>query len=631
MDDADELDREMLGRAMSDRSWEENEEADENVDEMKIQTMYKMVDDCHVNVGGRETTKKVLYLTNKQAALFDDSAMERCLQALDIGDPKFIIMLSTSTGVRSQMIKAHAEVVGAPIAEWGIDGDMQFVTSEIDLSDERAVESQLLLFMRTCVLPVAMQTRALIIISGANDCFLGAALSDVALGEQVRLGKDCPFTVVATVYEHEVHYSAVRRGSLACQIAKQSLSWRNRLNFTSQFWKTINDGVLQHCDLSPAASRYIVFESIDEAKDEVSGGFDVKHSKKNTSLRASFETVFLQMMTRKLPSIAVQSHCINKGLQYLVDLTSRNIPVLLLDTRERAITTRRAKAKQSTMLAKLADTFPKIPVEVLERIQVDDETSLTMESRHELIRIAEEIIEREWKVLREYKKACDIDTAEISFFHGVLMLGSQIKGTQNQGTNPDLFAKIRDMERLVRTNKDSNKALIPTELVTRVIEFVLTKIEAYQTVARLEQIEDWLENHSHDLPHLVNEALQHRDSLRKRVDGIKKSGGIVSESTSTDVWLDYYDILTSPNTHSGSIFDCDELKRIMGSVAKIDRLPDSDTLEALRTIQDAWDYVEVKLYLIIFTILYQKLILIFCLLIHRFIIRLRSTIKFSRN
>jgi len=254
--DDDELDREMLGRAMSDRSFEENaEEKDENVDEMKIQTMYKMVDDCHVSVGGRETMKKVLYLTNKQAALFDDLAMERCLQALDIGDPKFIIMLSTSTGVRSQMVKAHAECIGTPATEWGTShtGWMRgFNSTEINLSDERAVESQLLLFMRTCVLPVAMQTRALIIISGADDCYLGAALSEVALGEQVRLGKDCPFTVIATASEHEVHYRAVRRGSLACQIAKQSQSWRNRLNFTTQFWKTINNGVLQQCDLSPA-------------------------------------------------------------------------------------------------------------------------------------------------------------------------------------------------------------------------------------------------------------------------------------------------------------------------------------------------------------------------------------------
>lgn len=583
---------------MSDRSYEENnEEQDENVDEMKIQTMYKMVDDCHVSVGGRDTMKKILYLTNKQAALFDDSAMERCLQALDIGDPKFIIMLATSTGIRSQMIKAHAECIGSAAMEWGtcFPGWMRgFNTPEINLADERAVESQLLLFMRTCVLPVAMQTRALIIISGANDCYLGAALSEVALGEQVRLGKDCPFTVVATAFEHEVHYRAVRRGSLACQIAKQSQSWRNRLNFTSQFWKTINNGVLQQCDLSAAASRYIIFESIDEARDEITGGFDVKHSKHNTSLKKSFETVFLQMMTRRLPSIAIQTHSINNGVQYLVDLASRNIPVLLLDTRERAITSRHKKTKPATKLAEESFAFPKIPVETLERIEVDDETSLTIESRHEIIGIAEEMIEREWKVLSDHYKVTDIETAYLSFFHSVLLLGSQIKGSQQTlGSNPELHAKIRDLERLERTNKDSNKALIPPELVTRVIEFIFSKLKAYQVQARLRHIEHWLEHHSPKVNHLVDEAREFRDALRLQMMEIQENGGVVSESTSPDIWLSYYEILSNHNTHSGSVFDVDELKRIMGSVAKIDRLPNSDTLEALRTIQDAWDYVEV--------------------------------------
>lgn len=68
-------------------------EIDTNVDEMKIQTMYKMVEDCKVSVMGNEIVKRILYLTNKQAVLFDEIAMERCIQALDIGDPKVISVL----------------------------------------------------------------------------------------------------------------------------------------------------------------------------------------------------------------------------------------------------------------------------------------------------------------------------------------------------------------------------------------------------------------------------------------------------------------------------------------------------------------------------------------------------------
>jgi ankyrin repeat protein len=44
----------------------------QDVDEMKIQTMYKMVDECVVIAQGKDVTKKVLYLTNKQAIMFDE-------------------------------------------------------------------------------------------------------------------------------------------------------------------------------------------------------------------------------------------------------------------------------------------------------------------------------------------------------------------------------------------------------------------------------------------------------------------------------------------------------------------------------------------------------------------------------
>lgn len=108
------LDRELI--AMSDRSYEQLDEGQkENVDQMKIQTMYNMVNDCKVSVGGRDTMKKVLYLTNKQASLFDDMAMERCLQALDIGDPKFIILLSTSFGVRKSNVESSRRSLRIPI------------------------------------------------------------------------------------------------------------------------------------------------------------------------------------------------------------------------------------------------------------------------------------------------------------------------------------------------------------------------------------------------------------------------------------------------------------------------------------------------------------------------------------
>lgn len=57
--------------------------------------------------------------------------------------------------------------------------------------------------------------------------------------------------------------------------------------------------------------------------------------------------------------------------------------------------------------------------------------------------------------------------------------------------------------------------------------------------------------------------------------------------------MPYFDIFNSQNTYSGSIHDLEELKRTIGSIAKIDRLPSNTSLEALRTLQDSWDYSEI--------------------------------------
>ena len=247
-----------------------------DVDEMKIQTMYKMVEECHIVIHGKEVSKKVLYLTNKQAVMFDELAMERVVQALDIGEPKFVIQLLPSIGSGKQMLLAHSEDIGSKEVEFG---STTSASSEISADDERVVETQLLLFMKTCVLPLAVQTKALIVVGGANDCTLSASLSKVVVAEQARLGKDCPFTVLATVAEREIHAKAIAANNpslIAAQVARQSVAWQKRLKAMNEFYSNtmlVNaldlnastfESTLQQCDLTEAAERYIIFEGYEK-------------------------------------------------------------------------------------------------------------------------------------------------------------------------------------------------------------------------------------------------------------------------------------------------------------------------------------------------------------------------------
>jgi hypothetical protein len=165
---------------------------------------------------------------------------------------KFVIKLLPSLGVHSQMKIAHPESYGCAETEFG---DSITTPSELGQFDERIVETQILLFMKTCILPLAKQTRALILVSGANDCFFSVALSNIALAEQARLGKDCPFTVVATASEQEVHSKAVSpkdQDSVASQICKGSRSWQKNVTHMNNFYsnKYLRSGAkMSRCDL----------------------------------------------------------------------------------------------------------------------------------------------------------------------------------------------------------------------------------------------------------------------------------------------------------------------------------------------------------------------------------------------
>lgn len=503
--------------------------------------------------------------------------------------PQFVIKLVDSIGISAQMRVAHKERANDPES---IYGKSTYNTSEICSSDERIVEQQIIFFMKTAILPLAMQTRALILVSGSNDCYLSTALARVALAEQARLGKDCPFTVLATSCEMEVHARAVSpksddRMCIAQQLARASPSWGKRLAAMNDFYskKLLPSSVkLPQCDLTEAAERYIIFESFEEGQDEDELG------SYNNGPRKQFESTFLQYMTRKLPSIAIVCLQPSHGVPFLVDLANRNIPVLLLDCTERAFTLEKFDPTMEiqTKLAKKADAFPKIAEEQVKKIRVED-GALTNESRMVLINVAFEMIERKMSVLMDHAVVDSLQISMLAFFHAVLNIGAEIAESASFGSVP-LFARIRELEKYERTNRDAKKSGVPFELASKVMDFLFGRMKALDLMCLQSKVDEWIDNHPAKYRYLRTDAIALNDALEKEVDVIEKNEGLLeSGDLNATEWLATYDLLTSSNVFSVSVFDVDETKRILGSVAKIDRLPTSNTLEALRVIQDGWD------------------------------------------
>ena len=123
--------------------------------------------------------------------------------------------------------------------------------------------------------------------------------------------------------------------------------------------------------------------------------------------------------------------------------------------------------------------------------------------------------------------------------------------------------------------------------------------QTLKTLAALARVQKWLDNPH--LDYLQAEAIRFRDELKATLgQGVDLTTnlniGDIDQSIlplSMDQFFNLYDVFTSKNVFSGSLHDLEGVRRILGSVAKLDRLPASNSLEALNSLQEAWDYVEV--------------------------------------
>eukprot|EP01035_Chromulina_nebulosa_P032714 gene32714-43726_t len=177
-----------------------DDDAKNMINEMQVQTMYKMVEDITIKTdSGHNETKKLLYLTNEQALMFDEKAVLKLLDRyLDIGESKFIIILEPAVFAHFQMVTSNPVERGA--SKWKHFHQLDRFRSELNEYDSRMTESQVVDFMRNILVPIAIETKAVILCQAENSCFLSASFALVAAAVQARLGAKCPFKVIAFVH-----------------------------------------------------------------------------------------------------------------------------------------------------------------------------------------------------------------------------------------------------------------------------------------------------------------------------------------------------------------------------------------------------------------------------------------------
>jgi hypothetical protein len=306
----------------------EMDETRKQLEDLQIRTIFSLVEDIELDIGGQTAQKKLLFLTNKQARKFDFSNISKVLQAMDVSPmPQLVINLFCSLAHVGQD-RPH----GVGDGHW-LNKMSQTLGrhwhAETSAADVHSTDRRLMHFLKTCVLPVAIQTNALVLVHGDN-CSLAHAFSELCCAEVQKMGGGrLPFTVLCIYQAVDLSNPSNRIGTVAHGLKTKSKRWTEREHAieAANFATYGDEGIGQShfTDLPLGATHFIIVDSV------TSGMLDA-------SARVFFKNSLVQQVSENLPSIAIQTF--DKGgmsvVPVLQDYAGRGLPLLLLDTRPRS-------------------------------------------------------------------------------------------------------------------------------------------------------------------------------------------------------------------------------------------------------------------------------------------------------
>ena len=181
-------------------------------------------------------------------------------------------------------------------------------------------------FLKECIVPVAIQTNAVIIVH-SDVCTLSSALSDIVSSIAAQNGGRAPFSVINFNVAVAYHHQSEIPGTTAYALKMKSKRWRDS-NDKIQSAVLNCWGEQEACwgksDAPPSCTHYIMLDGVTGSN---------RHA--DWSALYSFKNAFIQSLAGSLPSIAVQA--LGWGawstVNSLSDYVSRGLPLLLLDCR----------------------------------------------------------------------------------------------------------------------------------------------------------------------------------------------------------------------------------------------------------------------------------------------------------
>jgi hypothetical protein len=296
--------------AGADSSHKELTELKEKFEDLQVKSISGLVEHVSIEIDGFSVDKKLLYLSEKQARQFDTGELPKLFSAMDIVRPKLLINLLSSEiygkNTRSAGPVSHPDVSV-------VSSNTHSDASETDLlMSLRQVE----VFMEDIVLPIAIQTRAMVIV-GDSACMLANACSTACLKYMKAHGGTLPFTVMCFNCGDWSMGCLMDPESISSKLQKKSPVW------TQAHTQRLKDGKGLPPEKCGALRR----------NDLVAGLTHCIMVDRRGSLLDDLQASFVQALAGDLPSIALQTFGRFQAWQSVPTYTSRGMPVLVMDSR----------------------------------------------------------------------------------------------------------------------------------------------------------------------------------------------------------------------------------------------------------------------------------------------------------
>jgi hypothetical protein len=523
-------------------------QTDENeLAEIRVRTMYNLVEEIKLEAGSVDSVARVLYITNMQAQMFSVETVPKMMQAFEVKKPSLVINLLFAMGA------GYWNEEDLP-ADMTAEQRIELTRNQIHntggtrppfLSNQEKTHQQmrLTMFFKDVLLPLAAETNAILLVDANGDCSMSKTLAETLPLFVARYGGEMPFTLFAIGAAPNFSQRVMSDpNSNAAEIAHRSKNWRK--GFAKLEALENKKAQKMRGDLQPNMTNYLIVESI--------SGRVPERWRDDRAPMAAFQNTLLQALSSQLPTVCIRTggSTTSNPLSMTVEIAGRKIPTLMLDCQDRSdfgAANASGSLDRGTLINKAIE-FDK--------------------ARHDAL----------WE-----KGTVDcMDQHRLAFFYDVLngdgdqdTVVNVLKTTESntttagQGAVVTLAQSIEMAEERTRTG--AGKAFTPQQL-TQVIEHIMNTLA---------------ESRFRVLPIAEQEKLKEDEEFSPRA---------YLDDWLRPIWSMCYDILSSPNVYGANLKNLDAVANLINQIVKRDRLPQSNSLQSMQMLRRAWNIVDICAY-----------------------------------